>query len=120
MPLGVEITDAARLVLRDLLRADLALGGAYQRALTSAAAGGGDHTDAFLIAAIESARQATRAPAQRSQSGEVVEIVTVRRFRAAGREFEPEQRYRLTPSDFAEVEWRAALEPRSPLFRSSL
>lgn len=116
-----ELVSAARTALQDLRRFHIELGGAYERALVSAAEGGSPPTAAVLVAAIESGRQAValygphRGGIRIDQAARV-EITTLRRFTAAGREFEPNQRYRLTAVEFAEVERRAALEPQLSLY----
>ena len=120
--LPLELVSAARTILDDLRRLDVTLGGAYDRALVAAAEGDSTPAGPLVVAALESGRQATRqGPAApktpRGDAPTTMEIITLRRFRAAGREFEPDQRYRLTALEFAEVEWRAALEPHTPLFR---
>ena len=119
--LSPEIVSAARTVLEDLRGLGITLGGAYEGALVSAADGGAAATGALVVVAIEAGRQAARPPipapsAALADAASAVEIVTLCRFRAAGREFEPNQRYRLTAPDFAEVEWRAAIEPNTRLY----
>ena len=119
-----ELVRAARTVLADLERDGIVLGGAYDRALVAAAEGGRAQDRATAMLAIEAGRQATwqRTTPRRPRGGDAaptVEIVTLCRFRAAGQEFEPAQHYRLTPPDFAELEWRAALEPTVQLYRPS-
>ncbi len=119
-----ELVRAARTVLADLDRDGIVLGGAYDRALVAAAEGGRAQDRATAMLAIEAGRQATwqRTTPRRPRGGDAaptVEIVTLCRFRAAGQEFEPAQHYRLTPLDFAELEWRAALEPTVQLYRPS-
>jgi len=121
--LPLEVVSAARAIRNDLRHLGITLGGAYDRALVAAADGSEDPANPVMIDALEAGRQATQqgslAPKKPrdNDAPTAVEIVTLRRFRAAGREFEPDQRYRLTALEFAEVEWRAALEPSSPLFR---
>lgn len=116
-----ELVSAARTALQDLRRTHIELGGAYERALVSAAEGGSPPTAALLVAAIETGRQAValygpRRGGIRIDQAARVDIMTLRRFTAAGREFEPNQRYRLTTVEFAEVERRAALEPQVTLY----
>lgn len=119
--LPTDLVSAARTVLQDLRRFHIELGGAYDRALVSAAAGDSPPTAAVLVAAIETGRQAVALYALQRAEISIdqvtrVEIKTLRRFIAAGREFEPNQRYRLTAAEFAEVERRAALEPQATLY----
>lgn len=116
-----ELVSAARTVLQELRRTHIELGGAYERALVSAAEDGSAPAAALLVTAIETGRQAVAAyqPSRwsdRIDQAAQVEIMTLRRFTAAGREFEPNQRYRLTPVEFADVERRAALEPQVTLY----
>ena len=116
-----ELIRAASAILQDLRRCQNELGGAFARALVAAAEGGEVPATDVLVAAIEAGRQAVALNASTSREDrrdreERVEINTLRRFVACGREFEPQQHYRLTPVEFAEVEQRAALEPHRALY----
>ncbi len=117
--LSPEIVRAAHVVLQDLRRFGIELGGAFERALASAVAGG--EVSPAVVAAIEAGRQAVaHAGPHPSENGRVhaarVDIQTLHRFTAAGREFEPNQHYRLTGVEFSELERRAALEPARTLY----
>ena len=116
-----ELIQAAAAILEDLRRCRSELGNAYERALVAAAEDGEAPSPAVLMAAIETGRQAVALHASTSRGarrdeGERVEIATIRRFVACGREFEPQQHYRLTALEFAEVQKRAALEPHDALY----
>ena len=116
------LAHAARAVLEDLRRCQIELGGAYERALIAAAERGDPPAAPLLIAAIEAGRQAVdyrqAGPDARTLGADAaVEIRTDRRFIAAGREFEPHQRYRLTPAEYVAVQWRASLEPAETLYQ---
>lgn len=116
-----EFVSAAHAVLEDLRRCGTALGGAYERALVGVVEGGELPPSPVLIAAIEAGRQAVARyePSHRTNRREQaasVEIHTLCRFTAADREFEPNQRYRLTGAELNDVVQRAALEPTRTLY----
>ncbi len=120
--LAPELVTAACTVLATLRHRRMGLGGAYDRALIAATDGDAAVNGTILVAAIEAGHQAVHPwpPVARDTLDDAVstaEIVILRRFRAAGREFEPNQRYRLTALEFRDVEWRAALEPDKRLYR---
>jgi len=118
-----ELARAARTVRATLVRMDVTLGDAYARALDAASEGHGGRSPVLLLA-LEAGRQvawqgaALTRPRDNDPTSRV-EIVTLRRFRAAGQEFEPTQRYRVSRRDLAELNWRQALEPRDALYRMS-
>ncbi len=119
--LSLEIVSAAHVVLQDLRRFGIELGGAYERALASAVAGGEVSPAPAVVAAIEAGRQAVaHSGPHPSENRRVhaarVEIHTLHRFTAADREFEPNRHYRLTGVEFSELERRAALEPARTLY----
>ena len=120
--LSPELVRAAHTVLEDLHDHGITLGSAYEGALVAAKGGGSVASCAKVILALEAGRQAVRWAAtpghSRSDTTIAAEILTLRRFRAVGREFEPNQRYRLTAAELAEVDWRAALEPNARIYDS--